>query len=481
MRITEFKKTPSSKELNESVSKQFGSKLNLESFSIEQMYDARNKLRTKIHQFESSAGYGAVFEDETYMKNKMFVDVLNAAIAEREATQPQLTAMEQLVLDKVEEGVIAFEDIPSELQEKAKSKAQQKFMGMVYAAKGGEKPASKDVADVAKGMSKKAAHDFAATKHKGKPEHVGESVLREGEEEKAELIMAARDMVDRVTGWMEDTANMQAESMLELIDSIRDELGSDISNQFTGKVKPALDDIYNTLETARTTLAQAVAILTGEEAPGMAPDAMGTEPAAMGADEFPSGDEFAAADASTKASAAQAAAIAAASADASAKASATLASATAAAAAYTDSAVNGVNNSLSDYLEVTERGAMNGVASLDANVKVPQAQLPLNTLTTNINTSGTVSAATVMAEDVTSSGVVTANNVTISGNLTVNGTTTSVNSTSVTIDDPMIYIGDGNQSNSLDLGVVAAFNNGTTNWFRKKQPRSTYCNQSNNL
>jgi hypothetical protein len=169
----------------------------------------------------------------------------------------------------------------------------------------------------------------------------------------------------------------------------------------------------------------------------------------------------AAADASAKASAAQAAAISAAAADASAKASATLASATAAAATYTDSAVNGVNNSLSDYLEVTERGAMNGVASLDANVKVPQAQLPLNTLTTNINTSGTVSAATLMAADVTSSGVVTANNVTISGNLTVNGTTTSVNSTSVTIDDPMIYIGDGNQSNSLDLGVVAAFNDGT--------------------
>ncbi len=45
-------------------------------------------------------------------------------------------------------------------------------------------------------------------------------------------------------------------------------------------------------------MAQAVAILTGEEAPGMAPDAMGAEPTAMGADEFPSGDEFTAADAS---------------------------------------------------------------------------------------------------------------------------------------------------------------------------------------
>jgi hypothetical protein len=299
MRITEFKKTPSAKELNESVKSQFGSKLNLESFSIEQMYDARNKLRTKIHQFENSAGFGAVFEDETYMKNKMFVDVLNAAIAEREAAQPQLTAMEQLVLDKVEEGVIAFEDIPSELQEKAKSKAQQKFMGMVYAAKNGEEPASKEVADVAKGMSKKAAHDFAATKHKGKPEHVGESVLREGEEEKAELIMAARDMVDRVTGWMEDTANMQAESMLELIDSIRDELGSEQAMEFESIVKPALATIYTALESSRQQLTQSVSLLTGEggeEMMGAEEEMPAEEPVDMSADEMPAeepaGDEF---------------------------------------------------------------------------------------------------------------------------------------------------------------------------------------------
>jgi Protein of unknwon function (DUF3008) len=61
------------------------------------------------------------------------------------------------------------------LLEKAKSKAQQKFMGMVYAAKKGEKPASKEVAKTAKGMSKSDAKDFAKTKHKGKPEHVKKS------------------------------------------------------------------------------------------------------------------------------------------------------------------------------------------------------------------------------------------------------------------------------------------------------------------
>lgn len=62
------------------------------------------------------------------------------------------------------------EKAEEELEEKAVSKKQQKFMGMVHAAQKGEKPASKEVAKVAKSMGKKDAEDFAATKHKGLPE-----------------------------------------------------------------------------------------------------------------------------------------------------------------------------------------------------------------------------------------------------------------------------------------------------------------------
>jgi hypothetical protein len=57
------------------------------------------------------------------------------------------------------------------LTERAVSKAQQRFMGMVYAAKKGEKPASAEVAAAAKGMTKKEAKKFAKTKHKGLPVH----------------------------------------------------------------------------------------------------------------------------------------------------------------------------------------------------------------------------------------------------------------------------------------------------------------------
>lgn len=60
------------------------------------------------------------------------------------------------------------------LLEKAKSKAQQRFMGMVHAMQKGEKipGASKELKKTAKTMPKKAAKDYAQTKHKGKPEHV---------------------------------------------------------------------------------------------------------------------------------------------------------------------------------------------------------------------------------------------------------------------------------------------------------------------
>ena len=67
------------------------------------------------------------------------------------------------------------------IMEKAASKQQQKFMGMVHAMQKGEKikGASAELKKAAKGMSKKAAKDFASTKHKGLPKKVTEGVMLE--------------------------------------------------------------------------------------------------------------------------------------------------------------------------------------------------------------------------------------------------------------------------------------------------------------
>jgi hypothetical protein len=69
------------------------------------------------------------------------------------------------------------------IAEKAVSKKQQRFMGMVSAAKKGEKPASKEVAKVAKTMKKGDAEDFASTKHKGLPEKAAKKTKEKDVEE----------------------------------------------------------------------------------------------------------------------------------------------------------------------------------------------------------------------------------------------------------------------------------------------------------
>jgi hypothetical protein len=73
-------------------------------------------------------------------------------------------------------------DGAEQVDEKATSKKQQKFMGMVHAAQKGEKPASKEVGKVAKTMKKSDAEDFASTKHKGLPEKAPKKKEKEVEE-----------------------------------------------------------------------------------------------------------------------------------------------------------------------------------------------------------------------------------------------------------------------------------------------------------
>jgi hypothetical protein len=70
------------------------------------------------------------------------------------------------------------------IDEKAVSKKQQKFMGMVHAVQKGELSPDKvggDVADTAKSMKPKDAEDFASTKHKGLPEKVKPKLKEESQ------------------------------------------------------------------------------------------------------------------------------------------------------------------------------------------------------------------------------------------------------------------------------------------------------------
>ena len=246
MNIREISKPVTAASLNESLARKFGQKINLETFTLEQLENARNKIRTKLSQVETNESFSSV-QNETYQKSKLFLDVLNAAITER---------------------------------------------GNIDEADHGKRPDSPDLDD--DGDTEEPIAQAAKDAKKKKK-------VSEGEEDKAELVMAAKDMVDKVTGWMEDTAEMQTESMLELADAIRDEHGSQISEQFTSTVKPSLESMYAAMESTRQALTSGVQMLTGEGgAPMMGTDldapmeppvddeiaAAAADVEAMGADEF---------------------------------------------------------------------------------------------------------------------------------------------------------------------------------------------------
>jgi hypothetical protein len=113
----------------------------------------------------------------------------------------------------------------------------------------------------------------------------GESMsnLREGEVQQASAIVTAKTMVDRVSRWIEELSSMENDTLLQLGDSIRDEMGQEQAKAFISSVAPAIQQALENLKSTRETMATGVRQLTGEE---QGAEMLGGDPAAMGGDEM---------------------------------------------------------------------------------------------------------------------------------------------------------------------------------------------------
>ena len=107
--------------------------------------------------------------------------------------------------------------------------------------------------------------------------------LREGEVQQASAIVTAKTMVDRVSRWIEELSGMENDTLLQLGDSIRDEMSAEQAKTFISSVAPAIQQALENLKTTRETLSTGVRLLTGEE---QGAEMLGGEPAGMGGDEM---------------------------------------------------------------------------------------------------------------------------------------------------------------------------------------------------
>ena len=245
MQSIELTKTITTESLLKEFESRFNQTMDLSKFTKEQLEDYANKIRTKIHEITQNTHFGQELKDDGYQKSQMMLDIVNQAIREYK------TDMEtKQTVDKVEKSQIPPKD-------------KKEIIGALVTAK-------EDV--------------------------------KEGVEEQSELILAAKDMMDKVTGYLEDLASMKTEGMLELADRIRDEMGAEKSDAFLQKIQPAIEQAEATLTTTRQELDNGVRILTGEE---VASDPMGADDSmnmdtdldSLDSDEDEEADEFGASDA----------------------------------------------------------------------------------------------------------------------------------------------------------------------------------------
>lgn len=275
MQINEFNTPITARSLNESLAKKFGYKINLEQFTEAQLEDARNKLRTRLSQYELGESFDTVLASPEYQKTRMFLDVVNQAISEREMNE----GAKPDFLDMDKDG-----DKKEPMKKAVADKKTKKTTKEGYFAAVRERATDESIPetwiDSAIQRMRLGESDIQELKAELKLRYdLSESqaswTLCEGEEDKAEYILATKDMVGTVTKWLEDCAAMKAEQLLELMDSIRENQGSDVAAQYEQAVKPALEAIYAALESNRANLSKGLAIVSGKEMG----DVMGAEPA----------------------------------------------------------------------------------------------------------------------------------------------------------------------------------------------------------
>lgn len=92
-----------------------------------------------------------------------------------------------------------------------------------------------------------------------------EQGLFESEMGRSEAVLAAKDIVDSIQDMLEKISKVQNEQVPALIDTIRDQIGSEQAESFKGSISPTLTELYTALSTARETSDTAVRVLSGEQ------------------------------------------------------------------------------------------------------------------------------------------------------------------------------------------------------------------------
>lgn len=310
MKTSDFLNPVTVEGLNKELQSKFGQRVNVGKYSKSQLEDYSKAIEAKLQKFSTKNKFNESLNNEEYQKTLLIKKIVEAAINQYIENPIEEDDVENDILNVQEDDVDVAKDFsdkeekdgePNQDAEKQVMQKQSQIMTALKDLTDDPNNARRAIVQIMKGkpLNPMQIKSFGEVLQKlmlpflekgqsgitrlkapikavgGSLESIGESVVTEGAEDTAAVIMAAKDMVDKFTAFLEDVAQMSAEGMLELADSIRDELGEEQSKQFTSIVGPALEGTIENLKATREQLTQGVGVLTGEGAPV---DTIGAEP-----------------------------------------------------------------------------------------------------------------------------------------------------------------------------------------------------------
>lgn len=82
--------------------------------------------------------------------------------------------------------------------------------------------------------------------------------------EEAKVILAARELSDKIQGMIEDAAKMQVQDLLPIVDAMKSELGTEEADAFSSAADAALANLVDTLKSSKEEYDNAIAAAQGQ-------------------------------------------------------------------------------------------------------------------------------------------------------------------------------------------------------------------------
>lgn len=118
---------------------------------------------------------------------------------------------------------------------------------------------------------------------KARPIYNARIVVENEGVEQAQVVLAAKDMIDTVQKMIENISDILVKELPAVVDSVNSEIGTNEGEQFNGQATEALSTLGTALQQAKVGLQSAMNIVTGQEAGAV----FGAEAGDMGMGEMP--------------------------------------------------------------------------------------------------------------------------------------------------------------------------------------------------